>query len=186
MIFSSKIIQLFLQKEIFLRLIEKKETYDGEPNGRRIRRVTTFWCLWTVCRSFMERILRTLMIVDLYGTAPRYTYMICLCIKMCVISSIILITKTQLSTTKFWIQHQLVLLILYFVFIFQPSEAQVQIRKGDMRVTKMMIMVLGFYFASYVPHVLILAFIGKLEYEPVGIIILERVRFYDSLQLPFA
>ena len=75
------------------------------------------------------------------------------------------------------IQHQLVLLILYFVFIFQPSEAQVQIRKGDMRVTKMMIMVLGFYFASYVPHVLILAFIGKLEYEPVGIIILERVRF---------
>ena len=56
----------------FMEFIREKETYDGEPSGRRIRRVTTtFWSLWTVCRSFMERVLQTLMIVDLYGTAPR-------------------------------------------------------------------------------------------------------------------
>ena len=55
----------------FLKLIQKKDTYDGEPCGRRIIRVTTtFSCLRTVRRSFMERIFQTLMIVDVYGTAP--------------------------------------------------------------------------------------------------------------------
>ena len=67
-------IQLFLQKEIFLRLIEKKETYDGGPSGRRIKRVTTtFWYLWTVRRLFMEGVFQTLMIINVYGMAPRDT-----------------------------------------------------------------------------------------------------------------
>ena len=39
---------LFLERNVlfFLNIIRKKETYDGEPSGRRIRRVTTtFWSL---------------------------------------------------------------------------------------------------------------------------------------------
>ena len=59
---------------IFLRLRKKKKeekNYNGQPSGRRIRRVTTtFWCLSTVCRSLIEPVFHTLMIVTLYGTAP--------------------------------------------------------------------------------------------------------------------
>ena len=37
---------LFREKNVlfFLKFIRKKETYDGEPSGRRIRRVMTTFC----------------------------------------------------------------------------------------------------------------------------------------------
>ena len=39
----------------FLKLIEKKETYDGEPSGRRVMSFTnTFWHLRTVRNSFVQ------------------------------------------------------------------------------------------------------------------------------------
>ena len=53
----------------FAKLVIKKETYNRELSGRRIIRVRiTFWCLWGVCKSFMERISQAQTIVNLYGT----------------------------------------------------------------------------------------------------------------------
>ena len=43
-----RITHCFVKKNalFFLKFIRKKETYDGEPSGRRINRVTTtFWSL---------------------------------------------------------------------------------------------------------------------------------------------
>ena len=48
MILSKKNNTLIFAKRnlIFPEINRKKETYDGEPSGRRIKRVTTtFWCL---------------------------------------------------------------------------------------------------------------------------------------------
>ena len=57
MIFVPKMKQLYTKRNhIFLRLIKKEETYNGEASGPR---------------SFIEHVWQALMIVDFHGTAPR-------------------------------------------------------------------------------------------------------------------
>ena len=51
-------------------------------------------------------------------------------------------------------------------------------KKAEYKVTKMMVIVLGFYFICFLPHMLFLAVVGEMAYQPVYIIILERVSLW--------
>ena len=52
---------------------------------------------------------------------------------------------------------------------------QQMMRKAEHKVTKMMVVVLGFYFLSYIPQVIFLTAVRELRYQPVYVIIFERV-----------